>query len=71
MNQCPHTCHFVSDVDIDEDEPAIDTNNDEEDPLVLEEGDHLFIFDIDGYLEQKSNLPQNINRTNYDYSLKI
>jgi len=70
MNRCPHTCHFVSDIDIDQDEPTIDTNNDEEDPLVLEEGDCLFIFDIDGYLEQESNPPQKINRTNYDYVLK-
>jgi len=70
MNQCPHTCHFISNINIDEDEPTIDTTNDEEDPLVLEEGDRLFVFDIDGYLEQESNLPQNINHINYDYVLK-
>src|SRR5882762_9106764 len=70
MNRCPHTCLFISDIDIDKDKPTIDTNNNEEDPLVLEEGDRLFIFDIDGYLEQESNPPQKINRTNYDYVLK-
>jgi len=71
MNWCPHTCHFVSDIDIDEDEPTIDTNkDDEEDPLILEERDRLSIFNIDGYLEQESNPPQKINHTNYDYVLK-
>jgi hypothetical protein len=27
MSQCPHTCHFISDVDINEDEPTIDTTS--------------------------------------------
>jgi|SRR5882762_3577036 len=53
----------------DEDEPTIDTTNDEEDPLVLEEGDPLLIFDIDGYFEQEPNPSQKINCTNYDYVL--
>ena len=32
--QHKHICHFVSDIDIDKDELTINTNNDEEDPLI-------------------------------------
>jgi len=71
MNRCPHTATLVlRHWTLTKTNRTIDTNNDEEDPLVLEEGDRLFIFDIDGYLEQESNPPQKINRTNYDYVFK-
>ena len=63
MNRCPHTCEFITSMDIDEEEPDIQmTSIDEEDPASLEEGDRLFVLDVDGYLEA--------NRTNYDYVLK-
>jgi len=63
MNRCPHYCKFTSDINIDEEEPVTDSiHDDNEEPLSLEDGDQLFTFDVDGYLEN--------NRTNYDYVLK-
>jgi hypothetical protein len=63
MNQCPHVCKFTSNIDIDEDEPNTDSiHDDNEEHLSLEDGDQLFTFNVNGYLEN--------NRTNYNYVLK-
>jgi len=63
MNRCPHYCKFTSDIDIDEEEPVTDSiHDDNKEDLSLEDGDQLFTFDVDGYLEN--------NQTNYDYVLK-
>jgi len=59
-NRCPHFCKFTSDIDIDEEEPNTDSiHDDNEEHLSLKDGDQLFTFDVDRYLEN--------NRTNYDY----
>ena len=63
MDRCPHTCDFTS--SMDEDEPHIETYASNEEQTPLEEGDRLFIFDLDGYFDTLL-----INRTNYEYVLK-
>jgi len=63
MDRCPHTCDFTS--GMDEDEPHIETYALNEEQTPLEEGDRLFIFDLDGYFDTLL-----INRTNYEYVLK-
>jgi len=60
MNRCPHYCKFTSDINIDEEEPVTDSiHDDNEEHLSLEDGDQLFTFDVDGYLEN--------NRTIFDF----
>ena len=74
MDRCPHTCTFLSGSQIDSDNSDTETLVEEEDEEeLLSEGDRLFVFDIDSYLESQSitiNKITQINRNNYDYILK-
>lgn len=68
FNRCPHRCRFHGfSTEIDEDDnlpPQHSEDEETKDPISYEDGDRLFVFNVDTYL--KSN-PTTINRTNYDY----
>jgi len=62
LDKCPSHCHYVTYATEVEEEPENWNTSDEEDGPPLEEGDRIFVFDVDSYLE--------LNRTNYDYVKK-
>jgi hypothetical protein len=70
MDRCPHTCQYITSVnelEEEEEEPTIKEEIDDKEPISLEEGDHLYTFNIDGYLESQPANAFYLNHTNYDY----
>ena len=73
-----HSCEFIdNESDIDDDEETL--VDEEEESFELEEGDRLFAFDIDSYLEQEHLVLARIvtdtgnktkKKTRYDYVYK-
>src|ERR1700683_475967 len=69
MDRCPSTCHYITRVnDIEEQEEITHDHEQEQEPSeeLLEEGDRLYVFDTERYLEHLLH-DQHLNRTNYDY----
>ena len=63
LERCPPTCHYVTHMHEIEEEPEnFYEQDDEEDKLILDEGDRLFVYDVDTFIDN--------NRTNYDYVKK-
>jgi hypothetical protein len=58
-DRCPHTCQYITSVNELEEE--------EEEPISLEEGDRFYTFNINGYLESQPANTFYLNCTNYDY----
>jgi Retroviral aspartyl protease len=63
LERCPPTCHYVTHMHEIEEEPEnFYEHDDEEDKLILDKGDRLFVYDVDSFIST--------NRTNYDYVKK-
>ena len=69
MTRCSPSCQFIDNFDYDEDDDT-ETLVDEQEPL--EEGDQLFFFNVDSFINRNDFHDSNkeISRTNYDYILK-
>lgn len=76
MNRCPPSCQFIDMHEIDEEDEETLVDKEEIHEESLEEGDHLFFFNADSFLEDEGitiarcHQTQENNRTNYDYVLK-
>ena len=73
MDRCPSTCHRITrvcDIDNEEDiQPEVESLEEESD-ISYEEGDQLFVFDTESYLDSEYAKEYYLNRTNYDYVKK-
>ena len=77
MDKCAHSCQILDNIRIDEDDTETHVDDqDDDDRISYEDGDRLFVFDIDSYLENnhitinRVDHDTELNRTNYDYILK-